>query len=594
MSRNDPKKSIILEPYAVYQVPSLTPKSDDKTPIEYSIVKDKFKKTIQIVQQLAQWGLDTSIHNEDDNYFMTVYSGYHPDTGEKLPSKGNEAAKRLGYDYEGGKYYPQEMRAKSRIGRIVRGELYSVLKNYGERLQAFTNIHNIDDNTYYSAGRKRTISREVPRIGSSINTGYSDDKFYNIIIDKNNPRIVELRIIAYDIIVSLMFYFPESYISPDSSIRPPIINYRESTNNIKISFPVEYDRLYPEISSDYVLGVDIGQLTPYVISVIRTHDGSVVETIQPSLRVRSKSRTIRDTLREIRDIKKKYNPALRREKKYKSKALIGIVTEAELLQHYQDLETIHKYDEELRRQREALSRNKKELAKLVGQEVANVSLDWGNAVIAVEDLSFVENTTNNGRWNYGELQYWIKHYANLQGLLCYEIDARNTSKICHKCSSKNTNFHNRNIHCHECGLIMDRDDNASINIGRKVIDNAVKSSRTRNTKRKQKKIKKNANHNAGFIIRTPSHRESLKKRAAKHSTGSNMKRVKPRVSDVSLMGLKSSCRDYLDKKESGVNESIGSFTERSIGSSTIGFELDCDRQPYGVNVCKDLLSFNNN
>ena len=54
------------------------------------------------------------------------------------------------------------------------------------------------------------------------------------------------------------------------------------------------------------------------------------------------------------------------------------------------------------------------------------------------------------------------------------------------------------------------------------------------------------------LIRTPSHRESLKKRAVKHSTGSNMKRVKPRVSDVSLMGLKSSCRDYLDKKESGV------------------------------------------
>ena len=55
--------------------------------------------------------------------------------------------------------------------------------------------------------------------------------------------------------------------------------------------------------------------------------------------------------------------------------------------------------DEARFHREAASRKKRELAILAAQEMAYLSHAWGNAVVAVEDLGWVANTMQSGRWS---------------------------------------------------------------------------------------------------------------------------------------------------------------------------------------------------
>src|SRR5699024_4010975 len=93
-------------------------------------------------------------------------------------------------------------------------------------------------------------------------------------------------------------------------------------------------------------------------------------------------------------------------------------------------------DEEAALHRKAASRKKRELAVLVGQEVAEISATYGNALVVVEDLSWVNNTMQNGRWNRGEVIRWINHYVELNGGRVYKVNPFNTSKNCHLCHKK--------------------------------------------------------------------------------------------------------------------------------------------------------------
>ena len=79
--------------------------------------------------------------------------------------------------------------------------------------------------------------------------------------------------------------------------------------------------------------------------------------------------------------------------------------------------------------RKAASRKKRELAILVAQEIAYLSHFFGNAVVAVEDLSWIRNTMQNGRWNRGVFVQWLTHYVSQNGGWVVAVSAANTSQI---------------------------------------------------------------------------------------------------------------------------------------------------------------------
>ena len=150
--------------------------------------------------------------------------------------------------------------------------------------------------------------------------------------------------------------------------------------------------------------------------------------------------------------------------------------------------------------REAASRKKHELAILAAQEIAALSHQWGNAVVAVEDLSWVANTMQNGRWNRGEFTQWLAHYVSQNGGWVVAVSAANTSQRCHVCGQRVTHPIHKLSVCAEHGT-MDRDVNAATNIAARAVPRVAKALVTRG---KNRKLKPQA------PLRTPPARASLK------------------------------------------------------------------------------------
>ena len=150
--------------------------------------------------------------------------------------------------------------------------------------------------------------------------------------------------------------------------------------------------------------------------------------------------------------------------------------------------------------REAASRKKRELAILAAQEIADLSHVWGNAVVTVEDLSWISNTMQNGRWNRGAFVKWLTHYVSQNGGWVVAVSAANTSQWCHACGQRVTHPAYKLSVCPEHGA-MDRDVNAAANIAARAVSRVVKA---RATRAKNRKLGKQAE------LRTPPARTSLK------------------------------------------------------------------------------------
>ncbi|MBD3196499.1 MAG: IS200/IS605 family element transposase accessory protein TnpB [Candidatus Lokiarchaeota archaeon] len=100
-------------------------------------------------------------------------------------------------------------------------------------------------------------------------------------------------------------------------------------------------------------------------------------------------------------------------------------------------------------------------------------------VIALEELTYIRNRFQknkkgkslNRRMNYlsfRKLQTYIEYKALKRGIAVKYIDPTHTTKQCHRCGTiTNVGFH-RIFSCPHCGLIYDRDLNASINIAHRI------------------------------------------------------------------------------------------------------------------------------
>ena len=203
--------------------------------------------------------------------------------------------------------------------------------------------------------------------------------------------------------------------------------------------------------------------------------------------------------------------------------------------------------EEAADHRNANVNKKKTLAILAAQEIADIAYSWDNSVIVVEDLSFVKNTMQYGRWNRGELIKWIKHYTELNGSRMFKVNPKNTSQECHVCHSEVTHPVWKETYCNTHG-VMDRDVNAAANIAQKFEDSLNKVVISR---KKAKKYKKGSSKK-----RSPCSRNTLKypgnmlnARKPKSRKKSKKNRVKNNLHGYrhALPSLKE-VRDGLDKK----------------------------------------------
>ena len=364
---------------------------------------------------------------------------------------------------------------KSKTGRsrkewLVRHNAVTAFRSWQERVKAV----NGESSKHVSQGWKRTMDATPPSYGEDfINLGVTDHQYAVI---ENDPFVdgeILLKMVIQGVRYRLIFPFDNTRF-PEGKVTLPVIKLED--NQPVFIFTVATNNPVVQFSGDYVIGVDVGINSYATVAVINSTTGRIVYETTLSQRVHSLWNSVRASERQVKQLRKKAKPIL-----YDRPARRAALEEAQL-------------------HREAASRKKRELAIVAAQEIAYLSHFFDNAVVAVEDLSWVKNTMQNGRWNRGELVKWLTHYVAQNGGWVVAVNAANTSQVCHVCGSKVTHPEHRVSDCPKCGE-MDRDVNAAANIAAR----AVKKVETaRNTRANNSKLQ------AQTALKTPVARASLK------------------------------------------------------------------------------------
>jgi len=364
---------------------------------------------------------------------------------------------------------------KSKTGRsrkewLVRHNAVTAFRSWKERVKAV----NGESSKHVSQGWKRTVNASPPSYGEDfINLGVTDHQYAVIENDPFADGEIVLKMVIQGVRYRLIFPFDNTRF-PEGKVTLPLVKIEN--NQPVFIFTVATDNPVVQFSGDYVIGVDVG-INDYATIVVRnTKTGEITYKTTLSQRVHSLWNSVRASERQVRALREKAKPIL-----YDRPARRAALEEAQL-------------------HREAASRKKRELAILAAQEIAYLSHFFDNAVVAVEDLGWVKNTMQNGRWNRGALVKWLTHYVGQNGGWVVSVNAANTSQVCHLCGEKVTHPEHKVSDCPKCGA-MDRDVNAAANIAARAVKNVATAREKRGN---NSKLQEQA------PLKTPVARRSLK------------------------------------------------------------------------------------
>ena len=359
---------------------------------------------------------------------------------------------------------------RSRKEWLMRRNVVTACRSWQERDKAA----NGESSKHVSQGWKRTANGSAPSYGEDyVNLGAVDRQYAAI---ENNPFAdgeIILRLVIQGQWYRLIFDFDNKRFT-EGRVTLPVIKVEDGQP--VFIFTVVTDNPVVQFSGDYTIGVDVG-INNYATVVVRSvATGRIVHETTLSRRVHSLWNSVRASELQVRHLRKKASTLL-----HDRQARMAALDEAQL-------------------HREAASRKKRELAILAAQEIAYLSHVWDNAVVAVEDLGWIANTMQNGRWNRGVFIQWLTHYVSQNGGWVVAVNPARTSQLCHKCGQRVTHPTHRLSVCPEHG-VMDRDVNAAANIAARAVPRVAKA---RATRAKNRKLRPQA------PLKTPPARDSLK------------------------------------------------------------------------------------
>lgn len=342
---------------------------------------------------------------------------------------------------------------RSRKERLFRYRVVTEYRSWQERIDASNGTFS----KYVSQGWKRTVNASAPSYGEAyVNLGAVDRKYAVIESNPFTTGEIVLKMVIQGQWYRLIFNF-DNVRFPEGKVTLPLV--KVENNQPVFIFTVITENPIVQFSGDYIVGVDVG-INNYATVVVRNSTtGRVVNETTLSQRVHSLWNSIRASERQVRALKKKAAGLL-----YQRQERMSALDEAQL-------------------HRDAASRKKRELAILAAQEIAYLSHVYDNAVVAVEDLGWISNTMQNGRWNRGAFTQWLTHYVTQNGGWVVSVNAANTSQICHACGAKVTHPEHEVSVCPTHGA-MDRDVNAATNIASRAVAKVEKARKTRAKNRK--------------------------------------------------------------------------------------------------------------
>ena len=290
---------------------------------------------------------------------------------------------------------------RSRKEMLVQHRVVTEFRSWQERDRAT----NGESAKYVSQGWKRTVDASAPSYGVDyVNLGAVNKQYAAIENDPFTDGEIILRLVIQGSRYRLIFNFDNERFT-EGKVTLPLIKVQDGQP--VFIFTVVTDNPVVQFSGDYTIGVDVG-INNYATVVVReVETGRVVYETTLSQRVHSLWNGVRASEQQVRNLRKKAATLLcdRQER-------MAALDEAQF-------------------HREAASRKKRELAILAAQEIAGLSHVWGNAVVAVEDLSWIRNTMSSGRWNRGALVQWLTHYVSQNGGWVVAVNPSNTSQKCY-------------------------------------------------------------------------------------------------------------------------------------------------------------------
>lgn len=327
--------------------------------------------------------------------------------------------------------FPQEIITKSRVEKLCQDQLVSKLKKW--------------DGSY----------KTKPNAGYSINLGAIDKQMAILTVKKHTTQNeIWLMLKAWEKELLLCFNTPKKYAQADKICLPNIsINPQ---GKIVYSFNCQFKDNKPKISSEFVLGIDRGIQQFATWSIVRISNGEIVS-----------HGVLSQDFNHLYGKIKRLNSEL--------KGLYKAIDKSSKTNNVKRYNILYK---QLLGKKAKLKVLKTKLCQQAAQELVAVSSVFGNCMIMIEDLSWAGNWKS--RVPFGLLKQWLEHYAVLSGTHVQSVNPAYTSSTCSGCNNPSKNkFIKRDFLCIECGNILDRDINAAVNIARKGIVRAVKSSVTR-------------------------------------------------------------------------------------------------------------------
>lgn len=365
---------------------------------------------------------------------------------------------------------------RSRKEALIQHRVVTEYRSWQERVKAV----NGESEKYISQGWKRTANAAPPPYseGDFINLGAVDKQYAVIENDPFDDGEIVLKMVIQGKWYLLIFSFDNKRFI-EGKVTLPVVKIED--NQPVFIFSVVTDNPIVQFSGDYVIGVDVG-INDYATVVVRNSTtGKIVHHTTLSQRAHSLWNSVRASEKQVRQLREKAAQLLN-ERPYERQAIMAALDEADL-------------------HRAAASRKKRELAIVAAQEIAYLAHFWDNAVVTVEDLSWITNTMQNGRWNRGTFVHWLTHYVSQNGGWVVLVSAANTSQICHMCGTEVEHPEYKVSRCPVHGD-MDRDVNAAANIAARAVPKVEKA---RKTKAKSIRLQKKQ-----APLKTPVARVSLK------------------------------------------------------------------------------------
>lgn len=435
--------------------------TDDGTVVNLNEALGMLKDEITLISDVTEMFLTQTVKQQVDDFIEQR-------KGDSLPDlNNNEIARNLGIKYPEEFFYSGKS-GRSRVNKMFGSRVVAECKSWIERSRA----QDDTSSKYVSQGWKRTARSTKPRnLAPKINLGDADNNYSNISVVDD---VVVLRMVVQGKWMKFYFNYDDRFQNADEIAKPSI--RVDDKGRVRFSFPLVIVSSLEHFSSRYIVGVDVGITNYATVSVYDTQQNTSVMTTTLSKKVHSLANKVKKTNVQVRSLKEQGR-------------------EHEAASH-----------------RKSNSRRKKELAIQAAQEIAHISHEWDNAIVVFEDLSWIENTTQNGRWNRGELVKRTTEQVEINGGRIIKTNCYNTSKVCCTCNQKVSFLDYHTAWCKNCDVVMDRDENAATNIAKRVSIVSEKRGKstfskmlsTRNTKKnKPNKLVKRSKNGDGKPLKHP-------------------------------------------------------------------------------------------